>query len=763
MLGARNWLKGIYGLTGLGLFAGGLHGQTEADLLTVLSGQIQDTTYTISMIPQLGTEVVFDPVTVVTETVRVYDQYDDTPHQTIETQHSFTCEDGVVSGVRLLNPGTSLAGYWIQFTHTVSGSEIRDYSYDFEHLDWTEEEITAYLAEREKYNTLGRVTIDYDPYTTTSAVITYHSGDRYWVNGRTSDGDTNLLSCTLIRVPTFFEEPIRVDTTRDEDDDNYSENNQSLREALKRAAQRTGPLTIPVEVSGTIHISAEKGPLQMPAGNPGPVTILVPEANLTLDGDRETCILEVVAGQQMVLMGLTFQKGWTETGGGGAILNHGNLEILASLFRGNSVGEESDSGGGAIANKGTLRITGSRLEVNINAGKAGGGAILNHGDLFAEDCLFFYNVSTRTGGAVGAVAGSNTTLNRCFFDYNYGYHSGSQMNLNAEISCQGSLDAYNCIFAGLGTQARGTGTYRHCTFITLGNRPNVAAGPGNIILSHCMLGTHDGGVSSPSISRLDSGIWSVQSEGHNLIAKLPGADVFSPAPTDLTDTIPVVYYKPGEVFSLLAYSPGVNQGNPELSIGGYPVDMDRDAVGNTRRADTIDIGAIEVGYERLAVLEALLNAENGDENENGIPDAIDVMGGIDPYKNEQAKPPLQTVSAAEAPPAAVARTLFMPAEAASRGPGDSTAVVELRLDERADFMEGTLQYSANRLDWTDLATYRPLGIGEGYERTAVAGGDPADHSQAGYGWFIREEIPYTGEACFYRLLARIIEDAPDTR
>jgi predicted outer membrane repeat protein len=551
--------------------------------------------------------------------------------------------------------------------------------------------------------------------------------------------------------------PIQVDTLSDIDDGNYSENNQSLREALRRAGELSGSITIPVRVTGTINLTR---PLTLSGGNGSQIRLRVARGSLVLDGGEQTRIFTVPAGKRLLLDGLTLSRGRdaSASGGGAALHNAGELILENCLLSWNTAEHRATSGGGAVFNAGQLTVRRSEFYRNRSGGeesRAGGGAIRNEGTLLAEDCLFQGNISIGSGGAISAPGGSSTWLHRCLFTYNispsanHRHFWAPDKAGNCSIYNLGLLEMSNCLDLALQTSVLGRGRLRHCTFTSATGANLLVADDEGMDLDHCMVFAQR--VPSTSVNLFMKNPGGLRSQGYNLI-QTPG-EAFEPAlgGTDIIGQLPIVDFS-SEQFTLVAYSPGVNDGNPAIKSDNLVPSLRYDLFGRERVADVIDIGAIEVGYDKLRLLLEVL-VVLGDVDGNGIPDAVDILSGRDPTENDGKSKdmPLTATPETITEPVAVFH-VHGPKETS----GTERATVQVRIDERATFTEGTLQFSNDMVDWSDYATYRPLGIGGGVLRTAEADAGPAVLQPSGYGWFIEETLPLGAQSRYYRLNATVL-------
>ncbi len=188
----------------------------------------------------------------------------------------------------------------------------------------------------------------------------------------------------------------------------------SLRDAVSRAnALTTEANTIVFQLAGNIPptITLTSGQLEITGGN---LAIAGPGADwLTISGNDASRVFQIDPGATVTLAQLTVANGRIVTatntdGGGGGILNHGNLTVLNSTVTHNIAMTQAPavstaiptSQGGGIYNGGTLQIRNSRVTNNqVIAAIAGtatyanalGGGIYTAGALTVDNSLIADN------------------------------------------------------------------------------------------------------------------------------------------------------------------------------------------------------------------------------------------------------------------------------------------------------------------------------------------------------------------------------------
>ena len=234
----------------------------------------------------------------------------------------------------------------------------------------------------------------------------------------------------------------------------------SLRQAVLDANLLPGPDTITFAVTGTITLTSGQLTVTDHLTIDGPGA-----ANLTVSGNNASRVLEVSAGVNLNVEGLTVANGAGGVLGGGIFNNGGTLTVANSVFSANSA-----SLGGGIASPGPLTVTNSTFSGNI---ASDGGGIFG-GPLTVIDSTFTGNPAPDGGGLV---AFGTSTVRNSTFDGNgrppgggggpsgFGGDGGGILN-------HGTLSVVNSTFAdnsaddggGINNSSGGSVTLTHTTF-----------------------------------------------------------------------------------------------------------------------------------------------------------------------------------------------------------------------------------------------------------------------------------------------------------
>ena len=142
--------------------------------------------------------------------------------------------------------------------------------------------------------------------------------------------------------------------------------------------------------------------------------------NVTLSGNSTSQILNVAAGNDVTVNGITFTQGYSADAHGGAVYNKGKLTITDSAFTGNSTAKSA----GAIKNEGVMVIIDSTF--TSNTATSYGGAIYNTSDLTITDSTFTSNASNNFGGAI--YNADNLTITGSTFTKNEAKQGGAIWN-----------------------------------------------------------------------------------------------------------------------------------------------------------------------------------------------------------------------------------------------------------------------------------------------------------------------------------------------
>jgi len=155
------------------------------------------------------------------------------------------------------------------------------------------------------------------------------------------------------------------------------------------------------------------------------ITIDAMNANITIDADQKSRVLNIASGATVALAGLTITGGNIpgRTHGAG-ILNTGSLMLDNCTISGNSSTGYGSYGGGIYNDQGTLIVTNSTISGNSMTGGGqnyGGGIYNNRGTLTVTNCIISENSTSghNLGGGIYSEEGTLTVAN-CVISGNSG-------------------------------------------------------------------------------------------------------------------------------------------------------------------------------------------------------------------------------------------------------------------------------------------------------------------------------------------------------
>ena len=288
--------------------------------------------------------------------------------------------------------------------------------------EWTLNNLTGELGTSEYTNpgtdqsttatiTQGTLTNENNP----NYNITFTGGD-FTVNGRAAE--TKSLTVTTA-----------------EDVENDSDDKISLREAILYAAQdaaavANGDLTeSALAVNGVYTITfgnevttiTVTSALKIGANAFADMALVIDgDGKVTLSGNGTSQILNIAAGNDVTVNGITFTQGYSADAHGGAVYNDGKLTITDSTFTGNSTKKSA----GAIKNEGVMVIIDSTFTSNTTTSY--GGAIYNTSDLTITDSTFTSNTASNYGGAI--YNADDLTITGSTFTNNVAKQGGAILN-----------------------------------------------------------------------------------------------------------------------------------------------------------------------------------------------------------------------------------------------------------------------------------------------------------------------------------------------
>jgi len=250
-----------------------------------------------------------------------------------------------------------------------------------------------------------------------------------------------------------------VDNLMDEDDNNLSVGNTSLREILTRTsltAVTFNDTSLPTNGTAVINLSSSLGELLINRDFTLDATSL---GGLILDGGGANRIFNIDDGSvgiesNVILRGVTLRNGFS-SGNGGAIFNQENLTIENSTIVGNSA-----QNGGGIYSPGSLTIVSTQVSNNTATGNGSGIFSTSSSPLVIDSSSFTNNnVYSDGGGGISLASSTPITVSG---DVTIQAASGNITGNNVTINANGNLsllsDAGNISLDGASITNSGTGT-----------------------------------------------------------------------------------------------------------------------------------------------------------------------------------------------------------------------------------------------------------------------------------------------------------------
>jgi hypothetical protein len=358
---------------------------------------------------------------------------------------------------------------------------------------------------------------------------------------------------------------------------------------------------------GTSTITLNQGPLEL-APAPGAVTI-DGGGRIILSGGQATRLFGISSGAQVVLSGLTIEKGSTQSFNGGGIDNFGTLTVSGCTFTLNSAVD-----GGGIENEagGSLTVTDTTFTDNVSTDTSfltgnGGGAIDNFGVATVSRCTFTGN----TNSAILNERMGTLTLLDSTLSGNYGAPVPQLLHGFAG----GGIDNFGTLFVADSTitgnfDVDGGGIYNRGALRAVNTivADNIA-GPSGIDPDI------DGVLDSASANNLigdGTGLSGISNgdANHNQVGT--AASPIDPLLGPLGD-----YGGPTQTIPLLPGSPAVGAGSVSLAVdaNGHPLTTDQR--GNPRTTNgTIDIGAVQLGPAAFTYKGVLYLIGGADSNDH---------------------------------------------------------------------------------------------------------------------------------------------------
>lgn len=340
-----------------------------------------------------------------------------------------------------------------------------------------------------------------------------------------------------------------VNTTDDLVDDNSDDgichtvaNSCSLRAAIMQANHRVGAgLTTRIELPGGIYTltrpinganGEDNGDLNLTTPNSVNQRILIAgagAANTVIDGNRLDGVIDIAAGRDVRISGVTIRNGGRQPGSfGGGILNRGTLEVSECTVEGN----DGAAKGGGIYNAGVLIVVRSTIE--SNSAETEGGGIFSSGSLIVRVSTIRLNAlrsnfSSQGGGMY--VSGATNVRDSTVY--------GNAAVVGGGILNAGQMSVVNSTISGNTATIDGGGVYNFGTTALYstsvvgnnsdhdGNASGVGGGvyspdsaPGKLQVTNTLIANNTVGKGSIA----NDCVGNIVGYGWNLLGKLAGCD-----------------------------------------------------------------------------------------------------------------------------------------------------------------------------------------------------------------------------------------------
>ncbi len=418
----------------------------------------------------------------------------------------------------------------------------------------------------------------------------------------------------------------------------------SLREAIDAANANPGADRIEVPqgtyvltISGASEDLNASGDLDLRED----VTIVGSGADkviITLGGDTDDRVLQIVPGVTATISGLTLAGGKAGAAPGGAIYSQGVLTLANSVVR-----NSSGASGGGIASSGFLTLTNVTVKDNVSAGAGGG--VASQAPLVVGGSTFSGNQAGGSGGGisasapvgittsavVGNIAGGSgggisasaaLTLGDTTLSENQAAGSGGGIQSAGQLSITaGTLAGNSAGASGGGISSSGSATLTNVTISAnsagsgggLANSGSATLASLTLANNSASAGNGGGLLNSPgksmtlknSIVANNSGATApdcagtITSQGHNLLGVVGPTCVLGAATGDLLNRDPQLGALrdnggPTPTRALLAGSPALDAGSPAAAgaAGACPMTDQRGV--SRPQTGRCDIGAFEL-------------------------------------------------------------------------------------------------------------------------------------------------------------------------
>ncbi len=327
------------------------------------------------------------------------------------------------------------------------------------------------------------------------------------------------------------------------------------------------------------------------------VEILGPGADqLRISADQSFRHFDLVGpSARLRVDGLTLLDGAADTGGALRIGNGASARIGHSVITGN----QSTGGGGAILNAGTLEIQASTIS-NNGSGDLGGGLLADNGSLtILERSTLNANTAATYGGAIQVNPAATVEVVNSTISGNSANRAASGIQVYGHLILQNSTVVENSdgIDTGFSGQAAGVWSYNgtvdlHSSIVANNSSPGTGSGS-----------AHDFGMSESATTTAN----------HNLLESLgiAGGGQFNDGGSNLLGADPALSTLADHGGMTLTHLPAA--GSPVIDSGSNPNALLTDQRGDPREQQIApDIGSVETPHSGFL-----------DQDLDGIEDAVD--------------------------------------------------------------------------------------------------------------------------------------------
>ncbi len=446
----------------------------------------------------------------------------------------------------------------------------------------------------------------WDPAETGTYTVTMVAGQVFDTNVPMPNAvPPGIIGTTSVAIPQTF----RVDIVSDEDDNNHSAGDLSLREAIKLANQFSG---VPDRITFDPTIFA--APLSIPGflTITDPVEIIGPAARLTLEGGYILIDVPSFSGQPISITRLTIGESLNSYGiynyDEALTLNDVTINNCIGSYYGGAIRVSKEPGSVALYN---CVLSNNRVATSFQGSSFGGGIYLGPNTSGSVvKCSLTNNVVVPgglddSGGAIFASVGAKLTIVDSLIAGNSAPYGGGISLYDATAVIRNCTFTNNKASLGAAILAVGNSSLLIQNSTIAGN---TASANGGGIYSSSALVTVESTILDNDTSGLIADVYGTLSANHCLFRNPTGATINGVNNLfNISAMLGALGNNggPTQTMPLLPGSPCINAGN---NVAGLLADQR----GFTRVTNgTADIGAYEAGAVAVAPPTAKLSVNNG--------------------------------------------------------------------------------------------------------------------------------------------------------